>query len=116
MEAADQATENLHSKLPSMVEKYRGKAERFSTGTDDEPGVKQSLWNLVPAASARSMTAVVNAAWNIRLELDSWNVLTDIEDEAKRRKEKLRVLRDLVLKSFEVYEFRKRLQKNKTNS
>ena len=58
LEAADQATENLHSKLPSMVEKYRGKAERFSTGTDDEPGVKQSLWNLVPAASARSMTAV----------------------------------------------------------
>jgi hypothetical protein len=73
--------------------------------------VKQSLLNLVPAASAKSMTAVVNAAWEIRLEIDTWAILADVEDEVRRKKEKLRILRDLVLKSFEVYEFQKRVQK-----
>jgi hypothetical protein len=111
LEMADEATKNLYDKLPHMVEKYRGKAESFLEGTADEPGVKRSLLNLVPAASARSMTAVVNAAWDIRLKINNWHILSDIEDEAKRQKEKLRVLRDLVLKSFEVYEFRKHVEK-----
>jgi hypothetical protein len=57
------------------------------------------------------MTAVVNAAWEIRLEIDTWAILADVEDEVRRKKEKLRILRDLVLKSFEVYEFQKRVQK-----
>jgi hypothetical protein len=116
LEVADEATKNLHVKLPGMVDKYRGKAQPFSSGLEDEPGVKQSLLNLVPAASAKSMTAVVNAAWDIRLELDKWEILTDVEDQMKRKKEKLRILRDLVLKSFEVYEFRKRVQKLAPNA
>ncbi len=100
LEVADEATKNLHNRLPVIVDRYRGKAESFATGISDEPGVKQSLLNLVPAASAKSMTAVVNAAWEIRLEIDKWEILSDVEDEDKRKKEKLRILRDLVLKSF----------------
>jgi hypothetical protein len=111
LEVADEATGNLRTKLPGMVERYRGKAESFRAGRNDEPQVKQSLWNLVPAGSAKSMSAVVNAAWDIRLNLDNWEILSDIDDAAKRKKEKLRILRDLVLKTFEVYEFRKRIQK-----
>jgi hypothetical protein len=111
LEVADEATDNLRTRLPGMVEKYRGKAEPFSAGLNDEPQVKESLLNLVPAGSAKSMPAVVNAAWDIRLNIDNWAILSDIEDVAKRPKEKLRILRDLVLKSFEVYEFRKRVQK-----
>jgi hypothetical protein len=111
LEMADEATKNLHGRLSRMVEKYRGKAECFREGTKDEEGIKRSLLSCVPAASARSMTAVVNAAWDIRMRIDDWNILQDIEDEARRQKEKLRVLRDLVLKSFEIYEFRKRVQK-----
>jgi hypothetical protein len=61
------------------------------------------------------MTAVVNAAWEIRLEIDKWEILADVEDESKRRREKLRILRDLVLKSFEVYEFQKRVQKSEAS-
>ena len=98
-----------------MVDKYRGKAEPFTTGISDEQSVKQSLLNLVPAASAKSMTAVVNAAWEIRLDIDKWEILRDIEEGSKRKKEKLRILRDLVLKSFEVYEFQKRVQKYKAS-
>jgi hypothetical protein len=111
LEVADETTKNLHSKLPAIVEKYRGKAEPFNVRPGDEAGVKQSLLNLVPSASAKAMTAVVNAAWEIRLEIDKWEILADIEDETKRKREKLRILRDLVLKSFEVYEFQKRLHK-----
>jgi hypothetical protein len=116
LEVADEATKTLSTKLPAVVDKYRGKAEPFSAGSDDEPGVKQSLLNLVPAASTKSKTAVVNAAWEIRLEIDNWSILTDIDDEIKRKKEKLRILRDLVLKSFEVYEFQKRVQKYRAKS
>ena len=116
LEVADEATKNFHTQLPAIVDKYRGRAEPFSTGIGDEPGVKQSLLNLVPAASAKSMTAVVNAAWEIRLEIDSWDILSDIDDEDKRKKEKLRILKDLVLKSFEVYEFRKRVEKYKAGT
>jgi hypothetical protein len=72
LEVADETTKNLHTKLPAIVDKYRGKAEPFSAGLGDEPGVKRSLLNLVPAASAKAMTAVVNAAWEIRLEIDKW--------------------------------------------
>lgn len=116
LEMADEATKNLHAQLPRVVEKYRGKVECFSAGIKDEAGAKQSLLNCVPAASTKSMTAVVNAAWDIRMNVDDWNILGDIEDETKRQKEKLRVLRDLVLKSYEVYEFRKRVQKYETST
>jgi hypothetical protein len=108
---ADGTTRNLYSQLSMMVDKYHGQAEAFNVGAKDEPGVKKLLMNLVPAASTKSMTAVVNAAWDIRLALNDWDILNDIGDEVERRKEKLRVLKDLVLKSFEVYEVQKRNEK-----
>jgi hypothetical protein len=111
LEVTDEATKNLHDQLPAIVEQYRGKAESFKVGIGDVPAAKQSLLNLVPVVSTKFMTAVVNAAWEIRLDLDEWRILTDVEDVARRRNEKLRILRDLVLKSFEVYEFRERIQK-----
>ena len=111
IEMSDAATENLHQQLPALVDKYRGRAGGFRAGTNDEPRVKKFLMSLVPAARVKSMASVVNAAWDIRLALDQWNVLTEIDEEDKRRAEKVRVLRDLVLKSFEVYEFRKRIAK-----
>jgi hypothetical protein len=86
------------------------------TGRGEEASVKKCLLNLVPSASAKSMTAVVNAAWEIRLEVDKWNILPDVKDETKRKAEKLRILRDLVLKSFEVYEFKKRIAKYEATS
>ena len=67
---------------------------------------------LVPPASVHSIAAIINAGWSIRLSLDAWPILGDIENEQDRRIEKLRVLRDLMLKSFEVYEFRKRLERH----
>jgi hypothetical protein len=109
LHAADTATEALFKRLPALVVKYRGKAECFNTGINEERDAELHLRSLVPIASAKSMAAVINAAWKIRLALDSWHVLKDIDDLDKRRSEKLRVLRDLVLKSFEVYEYRKRI-------
>jgi SepF-like predicted cell division protein (DUF552 family) len=116
LEAADTATEKLYKQLPDLVEKYRGQAECFAKGEKEEETIEQHLKSLVPVASAQSMTAVVNAAWKIRLGIDDWRILMDIEDLEKRRNEKLRVLRDLVLKSFEVYEYRKRLDKYQAKS
>jgi len=109
LKIADLATEQLYKLLIPLVDKYRGKAEKFDAGTAFEPAVGNCLRSLVPSASVTSMAAVVNAAWEIRLELDAWEILQDMSDHQKRRIEKLRVLRDLVLKSFEVYEYKKRL-------
>ena len=109
---ADAATRELVELLPNLVEKYCAKAEKFDTGSTEENQIETCLRNLVPAASVRSMAAVVNAAWNIRLSLDQWEILNNIDDCEERRKEKLRILSDLVLKSFEVFEYRKRLERH----
>jgi len=112
LQIADDTTEQLYLLLFDLIEKFHGKAEKFDTGTTSEVFAKQCLMNLVPAASIKSVAAVINAAWSIRLNLNDWNILGEIEDTSKRRIEKLRVLRDLVLKSLEVYEYHKRLEKD----
>jgi hypothetical protein len=110
VQVADLATEEMYPSLITLVDRYHGKAEKFDTGTSYEAAARTSLKSLVPIAKVRSMAAVVNAAWEIRLDLDDWPILTEISDDQRRRSDKLRVLRDLVLKSFEVYEFNKRLE------
>lgn len=114
LQIADEATEKLHLLLFDQVEKYHGKAEKFDTGSAHEGAAEGFFRNLVPAASIRSVAAIINAAWKIRLDLDGWEILEEIKDLKERRAEKLRVLRDLVLKSLEVYEYQKRLEKNAT--
>lgn len=114
IEVADAATEKLHEQLPAIVQKYCGKAEHFSTGSSHEKKIESNLRNLLPSASVASVSAIVNAAWELRLSIDDWEILGTMTDQASRRAEKLRILRDLVLKSFEVYEFRKRIKKNAT--
>lgn len=109
---ADQTTEELYSRLFDLVEKYRGQSEKFEIGSPFEASAKQCLINLVPAGSIRSVAAIINAAWDIRLNLDGWKILTEEKNLEKRRSEKLRILRDLVLKSLEVYEYQKRLNKS----
>jgi hypothetical protein len=114
IEVADAATEKLHEQLPAIVKKYSGKADHFNTGSSHENQIGRNLQNLVPSASVTSVSAIVNAAWELRLNVDDWDILGTMTDQISRRAEKLRILRDLVLKSFEVYEFRKRIEKNAT--
>jgi len=95
-----------------IVEKYKGSAEKFTTGMGEEQNVERSLKALVPPASIKSAASIVNAGWKVRLQIDDWKILEDIEDAGKRRTEKLRVLRDLLLKSFEVYEYGKRVERD----
>lgn len=109
LKMADLATRALYVELPALVEKHCEGAEKFDTGSAEEYPIETCFRALVPAASVKSMAAVVNAAWKLRLDLDGWNILTNIQDVDHRRKEKLRVLADLVLKSFEVFEYRKRV-------
>jgi len=108
---ADKATSLLVRDLIPLVEKYRGKAECFKDGTDHETSGKGCLVDLVPIATINSVSAIINAGWSLRLGLKSWDIAKDINDENERNKEKLRVLRDLILKSLEVYEYRKRMEK-----
>jgi len=99
---ADEATNALFAELLGLVEKYKGKAECFTEGKGDEQRAFDSLSGLVPVAAIHSLAAIINAAWRLRLDIGEFKVEDDV---------KLRVLRDLVLKSLEVYEFRKRVEK-----
>src|SRR5207248_1719335 len=112
LEVADAATDKLHTRIPDLVKKYAGKAEHFNISAALVPQIGKNLRRLIPSASVNSISAIVNAAWELRLNIDDWQILNAIADEASRKTEKLRVLRDLVLKSFEVYEFNKRTDKN----
>lgn len=114
LKIADLATKELYKELQPFVEEYCKQAEKFDAGAAEESGIEACFRNLVPAASVRSMAAVVNAAWKLRLNIETWEILDNITDMEQRRKEKLRILDDLVLKSFEVFEYRKRLAKNAT--
>jgi hypothetical protein len=114
IEVADATTHRLYERLPSLVKKYSGRAEHFSTDSIHEQQIVRNFRNLMPSAAVTSVSAIVNAAWELRLNIDNWDILGTETDQLSRRAEKLRILRDLVLKSFEVYEFRKRIEKNAT--
>jgi hypothetical protein len=109
VEMADLVTERLYENVLDVVERFHGNVEPFSVGAPDEQRLYESLRKLMPPTPVTSISALVNAAWDIRLSLSTWNILSRIKDEHRRSKEKVRVLRDLVLKGMEVYEYRKRL-------
>lgn len=112
LKMADEAVDKLHTDLPNLVEKYHGVAEKFTTGRGEEEGARVCLRALIPPSTVRSVAAIVNAAWDIRLTIDEWGILTNVENADQRRIEKQRILTDLVLKTFEVYEFQKRTTPN----
>lgn len=109
---ADAATASLYPDLLPLVEKYRHNAIRFDTDATTDVNPEPFLRALVPPVKVGAIAAIVNAAWQIRLKVDDWDILKNIEDPEKRRREKLRVLRDLTLKSYEIYEYTKRVSDN----
>jgi hypothetical protein len=109
VDMADTVTEKLYGKLVGVVDKYHGSAEHFSQGAAEEERLHESLKKLVPPTPVTSIAALLNAAWDLRLSIADWHILPGIENDQRRTVEKLRVLRDLVLKGMEVYEYRKRI-------
>jgi len=114
VEVADVATDSLQTQLLPLVSKYSGKADCFTIGSCHQGQIVKNFRNLVPSAAVTSISAIVNAGWELRLSIDEWDIVGTISDHVTRRAEKLRILRDLILKSFEVYEFRKRIEKDAT--
>jgi hypothetical protein len=111
---SDEATANLYPKLLDLVEKNHGDAHLFSVGAANLERVRTNLQNLIPADHIDSIAVIVNAGWRVRLAIDKWDILAGEADYKKRRQEKMRVLNEILLKSFEVYEFRKRLSQHAT--
>jgi hypothetical protein len=110
LEMADAVTEELFPRLVDLVDRFHGKADSFATGSTAEERTRDSLRMLVPPFPVTSISALVNAAWHVRLTLSDWNILKEVQGERERTREKIRVLRDLTLKGFEVFEFSKRIQ------
>jgi hypothetical protein len=109
---ADAATEQLHKELAEVADSSCRAVDPSEKYKHLELPATESLRHLMPVTSSNSISAIVNAAWNMRMELDDWTILQNVENQEARTTEKLRVLRDLVLKSFEIYEFNKRLEGN----
>ena len=62
---------------------------------------------VVPASEQQSLVDILNAGWNCHLYSDLWDNIPQFMP-----KDKYRVLRDLILKSMEVSEIYKRLEKS----
>jgi len=114
VEMADSATEQLYPKLIELVDKHHGEAKPYTTYMTEVKNTRVSLENLIPAANTDSIAVIVNAGWEIRLALEKWDLSLREKDKQKIEVEKMRILNDLLLKSFEVYEFRKRLKRHAT--
>ncbi|MEI9901799.1 MAG: hypothetical protein WDN31_18740 [Hyphomicrobium sp.] len=111
LDMADAATALLQADLLPLVSTYSGSAQCFKDGQRFEDDSRKCLQNLVPVASVPSVASIINAAWQVRNDFEAWPILESIKPAEKRTREMFRVLCDLVLKSLEVYEFAKRMER-----
>lgn len=111
LKMADATTNKLQKDLLPLVARYSGSAQCFTDGQVFEDTYKECFISLVPVAKVESVAAVINAAWKVRNDFRSWPVLRNVQPPDKQAREKFRVLTDLVLKSLEVFEFGKVMEK-----
>jgi hypothetical protein len=109
---ADDVVDVLQKDLAALVQKFKGGAQNFSDGAEEQKRALKLIGSLVPPAKITSISAVVNAAWDIRLNLEKWDVLSHLEDRFEQDIAKQKLLSDLVLKTFEIYEYLKRTEKH----
>jgi hypothetical protein len=76
--------------------------------SDHYEKIKSELLSVIPTSSANSLADITNAAWDVFFSLDSWNVL------AKAESEKVALLNELTIKSFEILEIKQRLHQDDT--
>lgn len=103
VEIADIVTKTLVPKIIAEANDFfDGKKLTRPSATETER-CKQSLYSLCPFSDYESVGSLLNAAWELRLDLENWSipgVPDDVSDEKK-----IDILNDLVFKSFEVVEW-----------
>jgi hypothetical protein len=99
VEVADIVSESFVDQLIHRVEAY---CSVRGIGSPTDEGMREALSefkSLVPLREYKSLGDVLNAAWNLRLDLIKWEI-PGVDDTRK-----LYILNDLVYKSFEVREY-----------
>jgi hypothetical protein len=98
VEVADEALETVVPELQKDAEQIVRKAGLFGPADPERDRILERFRRAVPAEDCASITALMNAGWTAFLDKKFWPedlVASDRRDD---------VLRELVLKNFEIYE------------
>ena len=93
------ADECLQTTIPTLIDDADNLLSTRSVPTPSSDEIRRivdSFRRVVPATRARSVADILNAAWDASEDVDLWKGIPTIEDDREV------VLRELVLKNFEV--------------
>jgi hypothetical protein len=116
LKIADKAAENSIPYLKESARNWCNDRDIIKHDLEDINSICESFKNLVPATGAKSLSNIINAAWKMKISLDEdnhWEKDYPITSELSNKKSEL--LRELALKSFEVFEI-ERIQEERNAS
>lgn len=103
---ADKALEDF---IPKLINAAKDKIKKLSAAkaSKDSERIFKRFENAVPAENCKNITDILNAAWRAYENEDFWKKVKQL------RKKKDKVLKNLVLKTFEVFEYEQRVRSHK---
>lgn len=91
----DKTADKLISKAKSLISKTN-----IARPSDEESKrIRKRLELVVPASRCKSLADILNASWQAYHDIDLWKSIPDVLER------KDRILKDLVLKNIEIFEF-----------
>jgi hypothetical protein len=105
LEVSDEASHNLVPVLIEIAKQWCANKGIISRDTNEVTRICESFKKVVPATGAKSLADIINAAWKIFL--DNENCWARDYPITERPEKRIELLRELALKSFEVYEIEK---------
>lgn len=111
LSASDAASGGLVTELADAAIHFSKKRELINRHPDDVDRIFESFKRVVPATNARSLPNIINAAWKLYLDpTNPW--VEDYPITQKKPEKRIELIRELALKSFEVFEI-ENIQENK---
>ena len=109
---ADTVSDKIISDLIELVQSFAGTKNIPARDTAKVSSICHDFrFKIAPITEQHSLTNISNAGWECALDPDLWSSIPQIKPNDRDR-----VLKDLILKSMEVSEVYKRLEKNQNAS
>jgi len=114
LEVSDKASQNLVPVLIDVAKQWCAAKGIINRDNDDVHRICESFKKVIPATGAKSLANIINAAWEIFLyDKKCWD--KDYPITVKEPEKRVELLRELALKSFEVFEI-ERIQEDRNAS
>jgi hypothetical protein len=102
LELADSATEDMIETAMQLADQVATEAKIAKPSPEEAKRILSRFHKVVPAEKCTSLTAILNAAWIAYEDASLWSIIGPV------RKNRERVLSELVLKNIEVFEIEQR--------